>query len=65
MFGYQQRSPWGVPHHNRGCLGAMLAAAPALADVGTPGLLADGGQLELAHLGLDFGVVFAHGNGGL
>jgi len=43
----------------------MLAAAPALADVGTPGLLADGGQLELAHLGLDFGVVFAHGNGGL
>jgi len=66
MFGYQQGSPGGLfPHHNRGCLGAVLAAAPALADVGTAGLLADGGQLELPHLGLDLGVVLAHGDRGL
>lgn len=54
----------GVPKdHNCGGGGAGLAAGPALAQVGAPGLLADGVQLQLPQLGLDGRVLGAAGHG--
>jgi hypothetical protein len=43
--------------HNRGGggAGAGLASGPALAEVGAPGLLADGVELQLPQLGRVFG----------
>ena len=44
----------GVAHeHDGGGGGRLVGAAPALADVGAAGLLADGVQVQAAQVGLD------------
>ena len=46
-----------MAHHDGGGGDLVVAAAPALADVGALGLLAHGGQLEPAQLALDLHVL--------
>lgn len=48
--------------HDGGGGGAGLPAGPTLSEVGAPGLLADGVELELPELGLDGGVLGPSGD---
>ena len=50
-------------NHDGGGGGASFAAGPAFAEVRTPGLFADGVELEFTELLLDLNVLFATGNG--